>query len=193
MTTGITPAAMAAILNGDLANALAASTPGGIERQEAAGPQSMLQSDTLPKTIFGATRQHMEKMGFKFLGDQDDLFVNCVLPAGWSKKATSHSMHSDLLDEQGRKRAGIFYKAAFYDRQADMRFVQRYYVNSHALAKKQNDYQVVVYDGENILKSFGVWSNRDWEAQDQLTRAAKQWLAKEFPDHENPLAYWELP
>jgi hypothetical protein len=40
----MTPAAVQAMLNGDLTNVLAASTPGGIERQEAAGQAAMVKT-----------------------------------------------------------------------------------------------------------------------------------------------------
>lgn len=48
----------------------------------------------------------------------DPLFRVATLPPGWSIKPTDHSMWSDLCDDTGRKRAAIFYKAAFYDRRA---------------------------------------------------------------------------
>ena len=47
------PAALAAASRGDLANALIASTPGGIERQEAAGQRTLVESAMLPKEISG--------------------------------------------------------------------------------------------------------------------------------------------
>ena len=102
------PAALQAAMRGDLANALLASTPGGIEKQEAEGQRALVASTTLPKTIHGASRAQLTEIGFKFGEDADDLFVNCELPTGWTKRATNHSMHSDLLDDKGRKRAGIF-------------------------------------------------------------------------------------
>lgn len=46
--------------------------------------------------------------------------LNVELPDGWKKVGTNHDMHSDLVDETGKVRASIFYKAAFYDRRADM-------------------------------------------------------------------------
>lgn len=124
-------AALAAASRGDLANALVASTPGGIERQEAAGQRTLVDSAMLPKEISGATREQLTALGFKFGADVDELFVTCELPPGWTTRGTDHSMHSDLLDEQGRKRAGIFYKAAFYDRRADMSMERRYRVDCY--------------------------------------------------------------
>jgi hypothetical protein len=43
------------------------------------------------------------------------------LPPGWKVVPTDHSMWSDLVDAKGEKRASIFYKAAFYDRDAFIR------------------------------------------------------------------------
>lgn len=122
MTTN--PAALAALAKGDLDNFAVAATPGGIEAQEAAGQAMLCASAQLPKELHGCTRESLEALGFKFGNDVDELFVTCTLPPGWKKQATDHSMHSDLLDDQGRKRAGIFYKAAFYDRRADLMWVE---------------------------------------------------------------------
>jgi hypothetical protein len=67
----MTPAAVQAMLNGDLANVLAASTPGGIERQEAAGQAAMVKAaDRLPLEInypHGLTHaQVTEALGIEF-------------------------------------------------------------------------------------------------------------------------------
>ena len=38
----------------------------------------------------------------------DPVFTHCTLPADWQKRATDHSIWSDLLGDKGRKRAAIF-------------------------------------------------------------------------------------
>ena len=119
---GMTPAALLALMGGDEENFLAASTPGGIERQEKEGQESFVASETLPKDMQGCSREKLEKIGFVFGDDIDDLFVSVVMPEGWKKEPTDHSMWSKLVDEKGRERASIFYKAAFYDRSAHMSF-----------------------------------------------------------------------
>lgn len=48
----------------------------------------------------------------------DELFVKTTLPEGWTKGATEHDMHSNVMDERGVERVSVFYKAAFYDRRA---------------------------------------------------------------------------
>lgn len=113
-------AALRALLDGDLANAIVASTPGGVERQEAAGQHHLVSSDILPREIRATTRDDMAALGFVFGRDVDDVFVECEPPAGWSKVPTDHSMWSRLVDAGGTTQAMIFYKAAFYDRCATL-------------------------------------------------------------------------
>jgi len=119
MKDGMTPAAMAALLAGDLKNFVAASTPGGIEAQEAAGQAEVVRDcNRLPKRMIRCERSDFEALGFEFIGPADDLFDLVAFPAGWKLVATDHSMWSDLLDGDGVKRFAVFYKAAFYDRKA---------------------------------------------------------------------------
>ena len=83
---------------------------------EAHGQSELVVSEVLPTD--GSDNECWAKMGVIF-GEPvkgDPIFRQATLPKGWSKKRTGHSMWSDLVDEQGKKRAAIFYKAAFYDR-----------------------------------------------------------------------------
>ncbi len=61
-------AALKAALNGDVANAIAASTPGGIEQLEAGGQRALVDSTMLPKEIRGATREQLAENGFQRSG-----------------------------------------------------------------------------------------------------------------------------
>jgi hypothetical protein len=94
-----------------------------IQTQEKHGQQNLVNSSQLPKNIWPVNgKAVLEAAGVKFLGvDQDDpLFQSVELPQGWKKVGTNHDMWSDLVDEIGKVRAAIFYKAAFYDRKAHM-------------------------------------------------------------------------
>lgn len=116
---GMNPAAVVAALKGDVANALIAATPRGIEAQEKIGQTDLCEnSSKLPKEINSGSKEDLEAMGIVFGKDYDDLFVNVVLPKGWKIKASDHSMWSDLVDDKEKVKARIFYKAAFYDRSA---------------------------------------------------------------------------
>ena len=94
--------------------------PRAIEDQEARGQAELVNSEVLPASCGG--REKLEAAGVVFGSpvDGDPLFVHAALPDGWKKRPTEHSMWSDLIDAEGKVRANIFYKAAFYDRKAHM-------------------------------------------------------------------------
>jgi hypothetical protein len=183
-------AALAAALRGGLSNALISSTPGGIERQEAAGQRTLVESAMLPKKIIGATREQLTALGFKFGADVDELFVTCELPPGWKKRGTHHSMHSDLLDDQGRKRASIFYKATFYEPCADMSMTRRYSVDCWRYGSSKQMRCVDVTDCGNVIKEFGEVKRDDWDGLDAMEKAAKAWLTEQHPEWQSPLTCW---
>lgn len=93
----------------------------GIEFDEAQGQQELVHSELLP--VDGSNDGDVLALGIVF-GDPvpgDPLFRKATLPAGWKKRATDHSMWSEIVDEIGKVRAVVFYKAAFYDRSAFIR------------------------------------------------------------------------
>lgn len=106
---------------------LAASMgPGGsdqaIAEQERAGQAQLVNSDRLPTNIPYNAQPEFEALGFTFgeVDPRDPLFRPATLPAGWKREASDHDMWSYIVDELGRRRVGVFYKAAFYDRRASM-------------------------------------------------------------------------
>lgn len=186
-------AAFAATNMNDL---IAATTPGGIEKQEAAGQVDFVRNATLPKDC---DRSMLALAGITFGADADDLFVNVQLPDGWKKQATSHSMWSDLLDDKGRKRASIFYKAAFYDRNAHMSMNRRYNIESYEPCNADGvvvEYgththmQTSISDCGNTHVVIALREDQDYDAQKAHEALATKWLDEHFPDWRNPLAYW---
>lgn len=98
-----------------------AAGPRFIEEQEAAGQREMVAATTLP-TKLHTPREEFIAVGFTF-GDPvpgDRLLQEAMLPDGWTRQGSDHAMWSFLVDGLGRRRASIFYKAAFYDRDAFM-------------------------------------------------------------------------
>lgn len=178
-----------------------AITPGGIEAQEAAGQATFVSNATLPKEMLhGCDREKLEQMGIKFGADVDDLFVTVQLPEGWKKKATDHAMWSDLLDDNGRKRAAIFYKAEFYDRSAHISLCRRYGVSGYepcdnegnaAEHGKNSHMKTVVKDGDAALHVVGIREDSDYKTGEAHGKEAGDWLTAHFPNWQNPLAYWE--
>lgn len=183
--------------------------PGAIERQEARGQRELVQSEVLPADCRPNCRAALEKAGVVFGApvDGDPLFVHATLPAGWKKQATEHAMHSDLLDEKGRVRAGIFYKAAFYDRRASMNASRRYdvgvdYYTPEAREKRGTEtFRACVRDGKEIIflgewhtvpyPPPGQWPEGFQTANDLARKDAVAWISERYPDWENPAAYWD--
>jgi hypothetical protein len=194
----LTPAAFAAASRGDMKNFLAAATPGGIEAQEKAGQLEQAAKQTLPIDL--RNREQWEKLGFVFGEKIDDLFQSVIFPDGWKKVPTVHSMWSDIVDGQGRKRGAIFYKAAFYDQRAHAHLERRFGVSTNY----EGDRYVFISDacGQVSKKIGGFGSEPDsrenrsgWMAwHDKIEEARKEltaWLTANYPDHGSPLAYWE--
>ncbi|MEG0870384.1 MAG: hypothetical protein RSG77_25580 [Hafnia sp.] len=175
-----------------LANLLVAITPGGIERQEAQGQEELVALPMLPKRISGASSEQLTSIGFQFGEDIDDLFIMCVLPTGWSKRATHTSWDTDVLDEQGRVRATIYYTAAFYNRQASMRMKPRFSFFTHHAASidEENQRRAVVKDAGVVVLDLGLWDG--YEQLDELEALAHAWLDERYPKWRDRLAYWDL-
>lgn len=99
--------------------------PGGIEEQEAEGAAAMQARDceVIPAEVMGGTEQDLTAIGFTLgpVDQRDPLFRQATLPLGWKRAGTGHSMWTRLVDEVGRERVSMFYKAAYYDRSAFLR------------------------------------------------------------------------
>lgn len=198
-------------------NLLASSTPGGIERQEASGQRDLVRNQEVPIKL-GSPKELFEKLGFKFGRTIDKLFQEAQLPEGWKKvPSPSHSSYSYVLDEKGRARWMMYYKAAFYDRCADGYSLSRRY-RYHA----QKDYEFkgpgekpvwgevldygIPFDPKEtyhggvkpkvIYRSqepFFVPKNVfDIDRIEKMVRLEMEmWIEANFPGYEDPLAYWD--
>lgn len=104
-----------------LLGAMGDGADGYIESMEAAGQRQLIASTELPTDTHDSDDEFIA-LGFTFgAPNQDDpLFRPATLPEGWKKVGSDHAMGSYVVDGKGRKRVSIFYKAAFYDRRANM-------------------------------------------------------------------------
>ena len=141
----------------------------------------------------------LANIGFKFgeLVDGDSMFQSVQLPAGWTREGSNHAMWSYVLDQHDRQRLSIFYKAAFYDRDA-------FFNITPAIQVSADDEDTV--DGKKMVfhvKKCGkiVFSTKEVEAvgdvhsvydvRDSERNKAWAWATKNYPDHEDPCAYWD--
>ncbi len=134
-----------------------------IEGQERTGQHQLVNSDRLPVKFNSGKREDFEALGFTF-GDPDPgdpLFRPATLPPGWTRQGSDHAMWSHLLDEHGRRRVSIFYKAAFYDRDAFMNLETLW---SYDSALAEGECPLVLDD----------WATRDG-VLDALRGHADQW------------------
>ncbi len=99
--------------------------PAAIVDQEKRGQEQLCESSQLPRKLNSFDRTDTainvyEKMGIKVIDNSsgDDLFLDVELPEGWEIRPTDHNMWSELYDNKNEKRGMMFYKAAFYDRDA---------------------------------------------------------------------------
>ncbi len=98
-----------------------------ILHSEAQGQVELVMSDVLP-TDLGGSKILFEALGFTFgeVVKNDPIFQYVKLPDGWTKLPTDHSMWSKIVDQDNNDRVAIFYKAAFYDRNAFAFLKNRY-------------------------------------------------------------------
>ena len=189
---GATQAFFGAMAGGSFEDAILA--------QECAGQSSFVNSNTLPSDMFAEDRQVLEQAGVVF-GDPvsgDNMFVNVNLPDGWNKVATSHSMWSDLVDDKGRKRASMFYKAAFYDRSAHLKTNRRFGIGMDYDRSDEGVIVKFVTDGDAKVfttKEYPYTGEQYQEGYSAQERAAtdevEAWLEEHYPNWEDASAYWD--
>lgn len=195
--------------------------------QEAEGARSMVVNDVLPRQ--GTIERHMfdelskeqiESLGFVLGEPRDRLFINATFPPGWTKMPSGHNLYTYLLDEQGRQRATIMYKAAFYDEDAWISWRQRFQIgqdyiyadndpehNNRPVATRitiiDNGEQTKVV-GEMKGKIITTYPDRPHysvainrgeaiELSDKDMNDAKAWLEERYPDYKNSFPYWNDP
>lgn len=168
---------------------------GFVEIAETLGQLDILAADVLPVLIFDdcgqpADRSVFEQMGIVFGNEVEGnpLFVNCTLPSGWRKEASNQAEWTYLLDEKGRQRVRIFYKAVSYDSSAHMTPVGRIYLSGDYTFATVMDGEVELFRTENLPLA----GQNAWVVHGKARRAAEAWTHFYFPDWENVLAYWDV-
>ena len=176
-----------------------------IVNQEKRGQEDVKLNDILPKQGTGGEHPRLEKLGFRFGESVDELFIEASLPEGWTKVPTDHPLHTHVNDDQGRKRAHIVYKAAFYDRHASFNLVGRFTYNVQPVGGYTDETRAQDYrtqSREAVVTDNGqvIWTSEPLAATEQrpsydlnsiLGLAAQEWLVDNRPDWKDVTAYWE--
>lgn len=171
-----------------------------IEHMEAEGQREVVNNVMLARNM-KPEKEEWEKLGFVFEDiPGDDLLCKAVLPAGWELVATDHPMWNDLIDEKGNQRGSMFYKAAFYDRDAFMRLERRYGIGTNY----SDDLSIrEIYFGNQDEKLFvagqiQITKNdtreerlEKYKQEEKLKRMAIKFGDEYYPDWQDSLAYWD--
>jgi len=182
---------------GIILESIAVGVDKAICNQETQGQKSFVNSETLPVQISAEDRRILEDAGVKF-GEKvegDNLFQYVELPEGWKKVPTDHSMWSNLVDDKGRKRASIFYKAAFYDRDAHLLTSRRYnYYFDYERQEKDGVGVTNITDGDKPIHTtepITVGDRESYEVSSEANKLAEAWLDANYPNWRNANAYWD--
>ncbi len=173
-----------------------------LENMEKEGQSFAVNSSRMARKM-RPSREAWEKLGFVFSDiEGDDVLCNAVLPEGWSIKATDHSMWNNIYDEKGNERGSMFYKAAFYDRDAHMNLERRYHI---CTVDKDGDSNIVeVYFGNSKEKLFvagelehnpdapSAERRKFYDEEEKLRELAIEYANENYPEWEDPTAYWDI-
>lgn len=182
--------------------------PTAILEEEQAGQRRLIVTDRLPAQIepVGA-REAFERMGIVFLGPVigDPLFVHVALPTGWKKVASRDAMLSMLVDDRGRERARIFYKASHHDPKAALILTARYGIHESCYdlsCLDEAEFMAYVTDGGVVTDGRAVIFTTDvvelsgarratFRQTREALKQAEVWLDANYPNWHDPFAYWD--
>lgn len=141
------------------------------DHYENKGQRELVNSRELPtKTSSHGKSDYVavyDKMGIKVLREKpgDDMFCEAVLPQGWKVQRTDHSMWSNLLDDKGRRRAQIFYKASPWDRDAFLSPDRRFNIDFHKYLSEEEKFlpkKTIMVDEEIPMDSNDGWGRNTY-------------------------------
>lgn len=111
-------------------------------------------------------------------------------------------MWTHIIDEKGRERGTIFYKAAFYDRSAHAQLSLRFGVSIDYENRSETETAILIEDkcGE-IKRRIDHIPRPDWrgdrevaeanaQKEDSARKELTEWLNTNYPEWESPSAYW---
>lgn len=198
--------------------------------QERSGQTDLLHSSQMPVKLNrhsyfkGAAADAYALLGFSFVAGKkgelplhttgDDLFMDIIFPTGWTRDGNGHALHSYVLDDKGRKRIHVFYKAASHDRRALIDIECRYKSGVETVLPEGERRSDWYYKNQNHLPQYGYIKDADtiiWKTEvltpivgakygmtgcylthfTDLDIQAKLKLTELYPAWIDPFAYWD--
>lgn len=182
----------------------------GVIREERQGTEALVKANGARLPMDGTTTPDEQErcravgitLGATVRGDA--LFREATLPTGWATKPSPDDHRTTLLcDDKGQTRGVIWYKAASYDRKANMYLRTRYAVEGEYPGEGRM--RTVAKDrstGDNVWESAWLESPArkkgatpaDWQAYEEAQQAQREAavaiLDGLYPDWQNVAAYW---
>ena len=96
-----------------------------VQKEVADHPEWLLAKKINPvrgKRPHKDSRSELKTLGFKILGEYDELFFRVQPPEGWTK--TTHGYWTKIMDARGNEIISQFHKGAFYDHDAFLSIVK---------------------------------------------------------------------
>jgi len=170
-----------------------------IEIMEKKGQMEAVNSSRVSKKMF-PDKSLWESLGFKFKDiPNDDVLYEAELPEGWKVIPTEHQMWNNIVDKNNMVRATMFYKASFYDRDSHMSLECCYSIFTQY--DKDNNEKICFGNVNEVLFCAGqVYKPQNsspeerrkmHDDRERLSMIAKKFAEENYPDWENPLAYWD--
>ena len=173
-----------------------------VEHMEEEGQKDVFERIMLAK-VMEPPREEWEKLGFIFNEIAgEEVLLQAVLPKGWKlKQNENNAMWTDILDEKGTLRGQMFYKAAFYQQMAHMELFKKYGIKRNNISMDPiidevyfgNSQEVLFIGGRATLPLNPTEEQRNlyFEQLEEATQKVREFAAENYPDWENPLAYWD--
>lgn len=195
-------------------------------KQEEVGQSNFINSlqmpiKTNPHSGLGFAVDVYTRLGFKFLvtkesevldpKDDDDLFMDVVLPDGWRKEGSGHAMWSYVYDNKDRRRLEVFYKGTSHGRRAFINVTPRYRASVECVLPDGDRREDWYYKNQDHLPQYGyikdagaiIWKSEELDPMRSgvkqaylsdftyLELLAKNTLLNLHPDYKDPFAYWD--
>jgi len=157
----------------------------------------------LPNELRYASWEQLKPWGIHRLGTLNKHFCEAVIPEGWSVKAGNHPHWQELVDQNNRVRADLYFCSEFAVTKAFMA-LRRRFTTVFEFSEDKTSLRVCVMDNDDRMystdwidcqytDSHSRTSNQhDWQIHQKLEAQAKSWLNSNFSGWENCLNLWDL-
>lgn len=157
------------------------------------------------KNVMEYTKECYDRLGITVLSESGNAMYSVQLPDGWTIESTDHPMWNNLLDDKGRNRAKVFYKACcgIMD-EADITFNTRYYIFVDTVSQegdwrqkmesgyigyiKDRDNDSVIYQTDKFEGTTEVLNDSD--IRRDVRKVLEKYMEKNYPEYEDIFAYW---